>query len=320
MNTATDTPLARELPETLSARAAAGVWSPALTPVDEDLAIDHDAYVRHARALLADGCHGITVFGTTGEANSFSVDERIALLESVLAAGIPAERLMVGTGLCALTDTVRLTAHAAANGVTKVLVLPPFYYKGMSDRGLFDSFRAVIERVADPDLRVFLYHFPKLSGVPFTPGLIEMLLDAFPDIVVGIKDSSGDWTNTEMLCTRFPQLAVFPGNEKLMLAALGKGRVGTITAGANVAAAGIREAFDAWAAGAPTAEARQQSVTAVRVALDTQPMVPGLKWLSARRYGDDGWRRVRPPMVAMADSDGEQLLASLHAAGWRDPR
>ena len=317
MNAAVEAPLASELPEALSGRAAAGVWSPAITPVNEDLSIDHAAYMRHARQMLADGCHGITVFGTTGEANSFSVDERMALLDSLLADGIAAERLMVGTGLCALTDSVRLTAHAAASGVKKVLMLPPFYFKNMSDRGLFDSYSAVLDRVADSDLQVFLYHFPKLSTVPITTGLIEMLLEAYPDNVVGIKDSTGDWANTEMLCTRFPQLAVFPGNEKLMLAALGKGGVGTITAGANGNSAAIRAGFDAWATGSAQAEAAQTAITAVRVALDRQPMVAGLKWLAARRYEDQGWRRVRPPMVALDDAAGADLLAGLQAAGWQ---
>ena len=322
MNAALKPPLSSELPERLAGRAAA--VAPTITPLDDELGIAHGACVAHAQRLLDDGCHGIAVFGTTGEANSFSVDERVALLDALLEAGIPVERLMVGTGTCALSDTVRLTAHAAASGVKKVLMLPPFYYKGMSDRGLFDSFSAVFERVADSDLRVFLYHFPKLSGVPVTPGLIEKLLAAYPEIVVGIKDSSGDWTSTEMLCTEFPSLAVFPGNEKLMLAALRRGGVGTITAGANANAAAIRAAFDSWAGDegatdAGDADAAQQAVTDVRTALDSQPMVPGLKWLAGRHAGNAGLGRVRPPMVALDDDAGAELLAALARAGWQDP-
>jgi len=318
MSAALETAPASQLPESLVARAAAGVWSPAITPLNDDLGIAHGAYVRHVQRMLDEGCHGVGVFGTTGEANSFSVEERMAALDSVLEAGVPADRLMVGTGTCALSDTVQLTAHAAASGVKKVLMLPPFYYKNMSDRGLFESFRTVFERVADSSLRVFLYHFPKLSGVPITHGLIEMLVDAYPEIVVGIKDSSGDWASTEALCTRFPQLAVFPGNEKLMLAALQNGGVGTITASANANTPAIRAAFDAWAAGDPGAEAAQQSVTAGRAALDRQPTVSGLKWLAARHHGDPGWCRVRPPMLELDDAAGADLLQGLEAAGWRE--
>lgn len=302
-------------PATLAHRPCHGVWSPAITPLDAELAIDGARYVRHARRLLDEGCHGIAVFGTTGEANSFSVDERMRLLDTLLEAGLEPERLMVGNGTCALTDTVRLTAHAAAAGCHKVLMLPPFYYKDMSDRGLFESYKAVIERVADDALQIYLYHFPRLSGVPITPGLIELLLAACPRNVVGIKDSSGDWENTAMLLQRFPSLSVFPGNERMMVPALRAGAVGCITAGANCNAGPLRAAFDAWAADAPDADARQQAVTAVREAIDRHPMVPGLKYVAARQYGEDTWRRVRPPMLALDDAAGADLEAGIRAAG-----
>ena len=316
MNAAAEPVASPALPEPLRRHAAAGVWCPAVTPLSCDQQIARGAYVRHVQNLLEDGCHGVTVFGTTGEASSFSVEERTALLDAVLDAGIPPHRLMVGNGTCALTDTVRLTAHAAARGVKKMLMLPPFYFKEATDSGLFRSFASVFERVADSDLRVFLYHFPRLSGVPITPGLVELLLAEFPGIVVGVKDSSGDWANTEMLCTRFPSIAVLPGNEKLMLAAMEKGGAGTITAGANVNARGLRAAFDAAVAGSEDAGRLQAAATAVRAATDTAPMVPGLKWLVARRLGEPALAHVRPPLEALEPAAGEALLEKLGEVGW----
>ena len=192
-----------------------GIWSPVLTPVDADLNPHPGRFVAHARWLLDNGCHGLVVFGTTGEANSFSVDERIELLDAAVSAGLPRERLLVGTGCCALTDTVRLTRHALSLGIGGVLALPPFYYKDNSDEALFASFDEVIQRVGGSGFKLYLYHFPRLSGVPITPGLLERLLAAYPDTVAGVKDSSGDWGNTRMMLERFPEIAIMPGAESV---------------------------------------------------------------------------------------------------------
>jgi 4-hydroxy-tetrahydrodipicolinate synthase len=214
-------------------------------PVHEDFSIDVERFMVHARWLLEQGCHGLALFGTTSEANSFSVDERMALLEAALAAGIEPERLMVGTGCCALTDSERLTRHAVDNGCLKVLMLPPFYYKGVSDAGLYRSYATVIDRIGNDDLRVLFYHFPKLSGVPITAGLIELLLADYPGIIAGLKDSSGDWSNTADLIERFPEMSIFPGSERYLLQGLRHGGAGCITATANVNAAGARGVWDA---------------------------------------------------------------------------
>jgi 4-hydroxy-tetrahydrodipicolinate synthase len=187
-----------------------GVWCPALTPVDADLRPDAHRLIAHARWLLRSGCHGLVLFGTTGEANSFSVEERTLLLEAALEGGLPRERMLVGTGCCALSDTVKLTGHALSRGVAGVLMLPPFYYKDLSDEALFASFDQVIQKVETDRFKLYLYHFPRLSGVPITPGLIERLRRRYPDTVAGVKDSSGDWQNTRMLIERFPELAIFP--------------------------------------------------------------------------------------------------------------
>ena len=298
-------------PRSITSLAAHGVWSPVLVPLRPDLTIDSQRFVAHARWLLAQGCHGLALFGTTSEANSFSVAERRILLEDVIEAGVPPDRMMVGTGCCALTDSVELTRHAMDAGCRRVLMLPPFYYKGMSDEGLFRSFAEVIERVGDPDLRVFLYHFPRLSGVPVTEGLITLLVDEFPQAVAGVKDSSGDWTNTRMMLDRFPHLAIFPGSEVFLLDGLRAGGAGCITATSNVNASGARAVFDAWIEDRGDADAKQAAATAVRKAVDRHPGIPAQKFLLAHHRNDPAWRAVRPPMVALSDDAGSDLLAGL---------
>ncbi len=291
--------------------AAHGVWSPVLVPLRPDLGIDSERFVAHARWLLAQGCHGLAMFGTTSEASSFSVAERKTLVEEALGAGIPPERLMIGTGCCAFTDSVELTRHAVDAGCRRVLMLPPFYYKGMSDEGLFRAFAEVIERVGEPGLRVFLYHFPRLSGVPVTEGLIALLADAFPETVAGVKDSSGEWSNARMMLDRFPSLAIFPGSEVFLLEGLRAGAAGCITATSNVNPAGARAVFDAWETGRGDPDARQAAATAIRRAVDRHPGIPAQKYLIAHHRNDPAWRAVRPPMVALPDDAGRALLHGL---------
>ena len=303
-------------PAAVDSLSAHGVWSPVLVPLRPDLSIDPSRSVAHARWLLAQGCHGLALFGTTSEATSFSVPERMALVERVVDAGIPSERLMVGTGCCALTDSVELTRHAMDVGCHRVLMLPPFYYKGMSDEGLFRSFAEVVERVGEPALRIFPYHFPRLSGVPITEGLIARLDDAFPEILAGVKDSSGDWANTQRMLERFPHLAIFPGSEVFLLDGLRAGGAGCITATSNVNAAGARAIFDAWEGAQDDADAKQAAATAIRRAIDRHPGIPAQKYLLAHYRKDPAWRAVRPPMMALNDAAGRDLLAALAETGF----
>ena len=305
-----------QAPSPVDSPAAHGVWSPALVPLHPDLSIDSERFLGHAHWLLGQGCHGLALFGTTSEANSFSVAERKALVEQVIAGGIPPERLMIGTGCCALTDSVHLTRHAVDAGCRRVLMLPPFYYKEMSDEGLFGSYSEIIERVGDPALRVFLYHFPRLSGVPITEGLIALLVDAFPEVIAGVKDSSGDWSNTRMMLDRFPHLAIFPGSEVFLLDGLRTGGAGCITATSNVNAAGARAVFDAWHAGHGDADAKQTAATTIRGIIDRFPGIPAQKHLLARYRADPAWRAVRPPMVALTDEEGRSLGDALAEAGF----
>jgi 4-hydroxy-tetrahydrodipicolinate synthase len=298
-------------------RRLAGIWCPVLTPVDRGLKPDAARFVAHARWLLDEGCHGLVVFGTTGEATSFALDERIELLEAVAAAGLPRERMLVGTGCCALTDTVRLTRHALSLGVAGILALPPFYYKNNSDEALFRSFDQVIQRVGDSDFRLYLYHFPNLSGVPITPGLLERLGAAYPTILAGVKDSSGNWDNTRLLIERFPELAIFPGAETLLLAALRAGGAGCISASCNVNTRRIRGLYDGFAAGAADVDEQQERLIAVRKILQLRPMISVMKHLIADQRRDPEWRRVRPPLLPLPDVEAGALASELAGLGWR---
>jgi 4-hydroxy-tetrahydrodipicolinate synthase len=294
-----------------------GVWAPVLTPVDADLNPQPDRFVAHARWLLDNGCHGLVVFGTTGEANSFSVDERIELLEAAVSAGLPRERLLVGTGCCALTDTVRLTRHALSLGINGVLALPPFYYKNNTDDALFNSFDEVIQRVGGASLKLYLYHFPRLSGVPITPGLLERLLAAYPDTVAGVKDSSGDWGNTRMMIERFPDIAIMPGAESYLLPALSAGASGCISASCNVNAQAIRKLYDDFKAGRPGLPEQQEALSDVRKVLELRPTIPLMKHLLADALREPDWRHVRPPLLPLPDVEAAAIKSELDALGWR---
>jgi len=297
--------------------AAYGIWAPAVTPLDRDLAPDPVRFTAHVRWLLDNGCHGVAMFGTTGEANSFSVDERIALLDATLEAGIPGDRLMVGTGCCALTDSVRLTRHAVESGCERVLMLPPFYYKGVGDEALFASYAEVIDRVGQDALSVYLYHFPRLSGVPITTELVERLLSSsYAAAVQGIKDSSGDPDGTRTFIARFPGLAVFPGTEALLLAGLEAGGAGCITASANVSAPAIRRVYDAWAAGKADAAGLQEIIGAQREALQSRPLIPTLKRLLAAAHDDPAWLAMRPPLLPTDEAAAAEQDAALAVAGF----
>jgi 4-hydroxy-tetrahydrodipicolinate synthase len=303
-----------------SADKLSGVWCPALTPVDEELKPDVARFVAHARWLLEEGCHGLVVFGTTGEANSFSVEERVELLEAALGAGLPHDRILVGTGCCALTDTVHLTRHALALGVAGVLALPPFYYKDNSDEALFASFDQVIQRVGAAGFKLYLYHFPRLSGVPITPGLIELLLRRYPDTLAGVKDSSGDWQTTRQFIERFPELAIFPGAETLLLAGLQMGGAGCISASCNVNAAAIRKLYDDFKSGERELGGQQDELTTIRKVLQLRPLIPVMKHVIGDRRNDPGWRRVRPPFLPLPDVEAKALESELAAIGWQTPQ
>jgi len=297
-----------------------GVLAPVVTPFRRDLTPDRERFARHCRWLLGHGCDGLAVFGTNSEANSLSVGERKELLSALVAAGVPAGRLVPGTGCCALTDTVELTAHAVKLGCAGVLMLPPFYYKGVPEDGLYRSFAEVIERVGDERLRVYLYHIPPVSQVGIPIGLIGRLLDAYPKAVAGIKDSSGDWSHTRRVIEAYAARGfdVFAGSEVFLLQTLRAGGVGCITAGANVNPHGIGRVYERWRS--PEAESLQASIDGVRKILQAQvSMIPALKATIAHFARDPEWRRVRPPLVELTDEQQAGLIAELTGAGFEMP-
>ena len=302
--------------ETTSSRMDArlrGVLAPVLTPFNADLSPDAPRLARFCRWLLTHGCAAVAPFGTTSEANSLSVDERERLLDTILEDGVPAGRLLPGTGACALTDAVRLTTQAVRHGCAGVLMLPPFYYKAVSDDGFFRFFAEVIERVGDARLRVYLYHFPPVAHVGFTVNLVERLLRAYPRIVAGMKDSSGDFGNTKTMLDAFARggFDVFVGSERFLLAGMRDGGAGCISATANVNAAAIDRLYQAWRS--PEAERLQAEVDAVRGAVEKLPLIPALKAIVAQYAADPAWLTVRPPFVDLAPEQRDALLAQLTA-------
>jgi 4-hydroxy-tetrahydrodipicolinate synthase len=291
-----------------------GVLVPILTPFTPSGDPDAGRFVTFCRWLLDQGAGGLSVFGTTSEANSMSGVERMALLDRLIEAGIPAQKLMPGTGACSMTEAASLVSHAVGHGCSGVLMLPPFYYKGVSDDGIFAFISGVIDKVASPALRVYLYHIPPVAQVGFSLDLVGRLIAAYPERVVGLKDSSGDWSNTAALLERFPGFAIFPGSEVFLLDALRKGGAGCITASGNVNVPGIRKLYDNWRG--PQADALQAEITTVRKALQAYPMVPALKRVVAHFHNDPDWAAVRPPMVPLDPAQSSALIADLARLGF----
>src|SRR5215208_2210075 len=292
-----------------------GVLAAVLTPMDDGLAPDHPAFSAHCHRLLAAGCHGLSVFGTTGEANSLSVGERLAALGALLESGVPANVLLPGTGSCALTDTVRLSRVALEAGTAGVLVLPPFYYKGVGDDGLYRFFAEVVERIGDERLRLYLYHIPQMTGVDLGLPLISRLIDSYPGVVVGTKDSSGDRERIMTLCREFPDFSVLAGTETLLLETLRGGGAGCISATVNVTSRLARRVHDAHASGNDyEAEALQERLTQVRGSIEAYPVIPALKQLMASLTGDERWRNIRPPLSELDEQSAENLLSSVPLA------
>ena len=289
-----------------------GVLAPVLTPFDANLAPDRKRFVAHCRWLLANGV-SLAPFGTNSEANSLSLGERIDLLEALVASGIDPKRVMPGTGCCAFPETVKLTKHAVEQGCAGVLMLPPFYYKGVSDEGLFRSFAEVIERVADDRLRIYLYHIPPVSQVPIGLALIERLRERYPSVVVGIKDSSGEWSNTQAMIERFGGggFDVFVGSETFLLANMRSGGVGAISATANVNPAAISTLYREW--NDADADAKQARLDTVRKIFGQFPMIPAMKRAIAHWTHDDEWSRVRPPLVDLDSTASRRLIDELTA-------
>jgi 4-hydroxy-tetrahydrodipicolinate synthase len=312
-----------------------GVLAPVVIPFKANLGPDRERFIRHCQWLLSQNC-GLAPFGTTSEANSMSTHERISLLDTLVAARIDPSRMMPGTGCCSIVETVELTVHAVKHGCAGVLMLPPFYYKDVSEEGLYRYFSEVVQRVGDARLRIYLYHIPPVAIVGITPKLVERLLKAYPNAIAGMKDSSGDWNNTKTFLGAFAESArpvgdspwrartgfdVFVGSESFLLANMRNGGAGTISATANVNPAAIHELYTVASAVSADVdlEPQQARLNVVRDVFSSRKFsstIAALKQAIAIYANDPEWARVRPPLVELTTGQAKLLAAELKAVGF----
>jgi 4-hydroxy-tetrahydrodipicolinate synthase len=293
-----------------------GVLAPVVTPFKANLSPDCERFIKHCEWLLSQNC-GLAVFGTNSEANSMAAEERLTLLDALVAAGIDPSRMMPGTGCCSITETVKLTTRAVKHGCAGVLMLPPFYYKDVSEEGLHRYFSEIVQRVGDTRLKIYLYHIPPVAIVGITPKLVERLLKAYPNAIAGMKDSSGDWNNTKTFLDAFSKngFDVFVGSESFLLANMRNGGVGTISATANVNPAAIHKLYRQWNT-ADDADQQQSKLNVVREVFGSRKfpsMIAALKQAIAIYRNDPEWTRVRPPLVELTKEQAKLLATGLKA-------
>ena len=291
-----------------------GINAAVLTAMRDDLSIDLDRMAAHCKWLLRNGCNGLAVLGTTGEANSLGIDERMELLEGLAQRGLSAAAMLPGCGTTALTDTVKLTRHAEQVGCRGVLMLPPFYYKGPTEDGLFAYYSEVVQRVGG-NIKIYLYHIPQQSAVPLGVELIARLLKAYPGKVKGIKDSSGDFTNTKAYVDNFAKdgFEVYAGDDGALHALLQEGGAGCITAAANVGSAVSATVYANW--DRKVGAEAQVTLSSIRKTITSFTPIPGLKALVARHTGDAGWHNLRPPNMRLSAETAAKLFAAFDACG-----
>lgn len=289
---------------------ANGVYTATLTPLKSSNKVDYDLLVQHCKWLIKQGSTGIALLGTTGEATSFSINERKRILKETIARGIPAKKIMIGTGCSSLLDTIALTKHAMEQQVGGILLLPPFYYKQVSQEGLFQYVDALIQEVNEAKLRIYLYHIPQMSGLPFSIPLIQRLKEKYPKIIAGIKDSSGDFSNMAAMVEQIPDFQVFAGTEKYLLDILKIGGAGCISATANVTIPLAQEVFHLWK---NKKEARQKNdyMVKVRTSFEGLPFSGALKTYLSHITGNKKWRKVRLPNELLTRKDLHQLMKRL---------
>jgi 4-hydroxy-tetrahydrodipicolinate synthase len=293
------------------ANLSGGIWSAVLTPLDDDLQPDCAKALRWYDALLSNGCDGINVLGTTGEAMSFGTAQRRRLMEAVASSGLPMERAMAGTGAASLDDAVRLTRAAFDCGFAAALVMPPFFFRDVSDDGTLRFFDALLARAAPARGRVVLYNFPRMSGVVFHPDLVDRLIAAFPEAIGGLKDSSNDRALQIEVLARHPQLPVYPGSERDLTAALAYGAAGCISGSVALWPQLAQDVFrrrDATAAA---------ELASRRDALEGFPFVSAVRYAVARATGDASWESGLPPLQPLGASQKETLERRLATAAKR---
>ena len=293
-----------------------GVYAPVMTPYNVDLSIDHERLFLHCSWLISQGC-GLAIFGTNSEANSLSVGERLDVLDILVGRGLNPKKMLPGTGCCSIIDSAVLTTKAIKLGCSGVLMLPPFYYKDVSDDGIFKNFSEIIERVGDSRLKIFLYHFPQMSGLHLSVEVIERLVKAFPDSIVGMKDSSGDITYLEKIVRTFPHFKMFVGSEALLLTTLRVGGIGCISATANINPKNIINLFDKWKS--HEADSIQNGINIVRNIVQTYQMIPAMKKMLAHYSNDANWDRVRPPLTELSENQTNDLIIRLDKINFQMP-
>jgi 4-hydroxy-tetrahydrodipicolinate synthase len=291
-----------------------GIWPALLTPLNPDLSINITAFVTHSKHLIASGCAGVTPFGTTGEGPSFSVAERIAAIDGLIAGGVPSQSILVSTSCAALPDVVALTKHAVQAGTHACLMLPPFFLKGMPDQGVIDAYRWVINQVADPRLRIVLYHIPQIAGLGLSHHVVNTLVAQYPQTIIGIKDSSGNREGSLAFAKAFmPPLQVWVGNEPDLQTMASHGSLGAVSGVANVLPHLLQRLTG-------VVKTSDQNLSAQRDAIRVQEfidilncyvMTSAFKGVMTILTGDQGWRRVRPPLVGLTDAEFERLKNQL---------
>ena len=294
--------------------AYGGVNAAVLTAMRADLTVDLDRTAAHCHWLLANGCNGLAVMGTTGEANSLGITERLALLDGLVARGVPGAMMLPGTGTTAITDTVLLTQKAREIGCRGALLLPPFYYKGPSDDGLLAYFSEVFDRVGG-GISIYLYNFPQQSAIPFSVDFFARLLKKYPTQFKGVKDSSGNFENGKSYVEAFARdgFEVYAGDDTLLLPLLKLGGAGCITAAGNMNSAAAAKVYANW--DNQTGESEAAILAATRKAAISVPLIPGLKALKARQTGDGGWLNIRPPHLKLTAEQQTKLFAAWDASG-----
>lgn len=275
------------------ARVVAAVATPFLS----DDRVDVGRLLAHCRWLLAEGCDGLLMFGSTGEASSLTLDERRDIIDHLIGNGIAAPCLLIGSGCCALDDTISLTRHAIDRACAGVLVVPPFFYKNLEEEGILRYYRQLIDKVADNRLALYLYHFPQTAMVSISVEVTRDLADRYPDIVRGYKDSSGDWTHTDRLLAEFPDLDIYSGSEARLSEVLRRGGAGCVSATANVQPRAIRQVVEN--TGQPAQADLQKHVGACRQAFQGLPVVPAVKAALARIHNDRAWSFLRAPLTSL---------------------
>jgi 4-hydroxy-tetrahydrodipicolinate synthase len=293
-----------------------GLISPILSPFDDNLNFNQEMYNELAKDLLSTGCSGLAPFGTTGEALSVSNDERMQALENLIKSGVSPDKLIPGTGLCNFPDTVKISRHAIELGCKGVMTLPAFYFKDVTDEGLFQYYERLIDEINHPNLKIYLYHIPQVSGVGLSIPLVKKLRSTYPDIIVGIKDSSGVWENTEQLLS-IDGLIVYPGAELPVIDAIKLGGPGCISATANFNPNNISKVIELSHDGKwDQAEEVHKDVKEVRYLFQDYSAIPAQKAMLAIKYKDKRWKNIRPPLVQISEQRSSELAEKLRNHGF----